>query len=674
MLLNPTVTEVGQQAAFNASSTGTELVITDISFGIGSYDPVGDEEALVNEVVKVPVASGSRITPTQIRMNGVWNDDAASSPISEVGIWAGSTLFAVWSRATGGPLGYKSQGVDFVFNYSMLLTVVPPGSVTVLEDSGQSAVLAALMAHEGGANPHPQYMKRIRRIWTGEAGGTVDALVLTPSAPDVFESFEEGQGFVFVASGNNTGAVTVEVTDVDTLPLKKNGSLALDANDLLAGGVYEAIYDGTNLQLVSGGGGGGAGGQTFDTEVFTATEGQTTFAATYTPGNIMVIVGGRQISPNDYTADNGTSVVFDTGLNAGDEVLVIGFSSFSVANVVNLTDAQTVNGVKTFTSSPIVPTVSSSDSTQKVASTAQVQAAITARIASTAAAGISRLANNTTDVAAVGTGGGAADIALTPAALAAVTANSTQRGLVELATNAETQSGASASLAVTPAGLASRTATEARTGIAAVATTAQVKAGADDATMLTPLKLRQEVGVNRLIGSGSISGASLELILSTLDPTQAPGNRYRLILSGYQPATNDVELQAVFSSNAGSSYVATGYYSAVRTADSGGGATLLVANNGAAAKIVGDSPASASLSNTAGELAYTEIEFMAFNTGVSVKPMLSVRSRYWESSGTLNSQIGDASNNAAADYDAIKLSFESGNFAASGTYELYKIG
>lgn len=68
-------------------------------------------------------------------------------------------------------------------------------------------------------------------------------------------------------------------------------------------------------------------------------------------------------------------------------------------------------------------------------------------------------------------------------------ATDTRQGVVELATNAETQAGTDTARAVTPAGLASRTATETRTGIAEIATQAETDAGTDDARMVTPKKL-----------------------------------------------------------------------------------------------------------------------------------------------------------------------------------------
>lgn len=65
-------------------------------------------------------------------------------------------------------------------------------------------------------------------------------------------------------------------------------------------------------------------------------------------------------------------------------------------------------------------------------------------------------------------------------------ATETVEGLVELATNAETQTGTDTARAVTPAGLASLTATESRDGLVELATAAEVATGTDTARATTP--------------------------------------------------------------------------------------------------------------------------------------------------------------------------------------------
>ena len=79
--------------------------------------------------------------------------------------------------------------------------------------------------------------------------------------------------------------------------------------------------------------------------------------------------------------------------------------------------------------------------------------------------------------------------AVTPASLRACTATETRIGVVELATTAEVQTGTDTARAVTPAGLAARTATETRAGVVELATTAEAIAGSDTARAVTPAGL-----------------------------------------------------------------------------------------------------------------------------------------------------------------------------------------
>lgn len=84
-------------------------------------------------------------------------------------------------------------------------------------------------------------------------------------------------------------------------------------------------------------------------------------------------------------------------------------------------------------------------------------------------------------------------------------ATTTVPGIIEIATDAETQTGTDATRAVTPASLSSRTATETRTGIAQIATQAEANAGINDTDILTSLKL---FGI---LSSGSIDANDILL-------------------------------------------------------------------------------------------------------------------------------------------------------------------
>ena len=84
-------------------------------------------------------------------------------------------------------------------------------------------------------------------IWCGTAGGTADALTLTPSP--AITAYAAGQVFRFKAGASpNTGAATVAVSGLTAQAIQKAGS-ALASGDIAANREYQILYDGTNFQL-----------------------------------------------------------------------------------------------------------------------------------------------------------------------------------------------------------------------------------------------------------------------------------------------------------------------------------------------------------------------------------------------------------------------------------------
>lgn len=68
-------------------------------------------------------------------------------------------------------------------------------------------------------------------------------------------------------------------------------------------------------------------------QTYTATAGQSTFSITYDVGYIDVYLNGvKQVSGTDFTATNGTSVVFASGLAVGDIVDMVAYGVFSIAS------------------------------------------------------------------------------------------------------------------------------------------------------------------------------------------------------------------------------------------------------------------------------------------------------------------------------------------------------
>jgi hypothetical protein len=109
--------------------------------------------------------------------------------------------------------------------------------------------------------------------------------------------------------------------------------------------------------------------------------------------------------------------------------------------------------------------------------------------------------------------------AVTPLALAALTAADTRRGLVELATNAEVTTGTDTARAVTPAGLAQLVATATIKGLVELATDAETATGTDATRAVTPASLASLVA--SLTAKGIVELATTAETTTGTDATRA---------------------------------------------------------------------------------------------------------------------------------------------------------
>lgn len=76
---------------------------------------------------------------------------------------------------------------------------------------------------------------------------------------------------------------------------------------------------------------------------YTATASQTTFNAVYTVGAVDVYQNGVLLTPDDYTASTGTTIVLDTAAALDDEITIICHNTFSVADTVSASQGGTFN-------------------------------------------------------------------------------------------------------------------------------------------------------------------------------------------------------------------------------------------------------------------------------------------------------------------------------------------
>ena len=114
-----------------------------------------------------------------------------------------------------------------------------------------------------------------------------------------------------------------------------------DGDALVIGALY--FNSTTNIMNVYGSGGwqsaGSAVNGTSDRQTYTATSGQTVFAATYDTGYVDVYLNGvKLVAGTDFTATNGTSITLATGATLNDTVDIVAYGTFVLAD--HYTEAQ----------------------------------------------------------------------------------------------------------------------------------------------------------------------------------------------------------------------------------------------------------------------------------------------------------------------------------------------
>ncbi len=132
-----------------------------------------------------------------------------------------------------------------------------------------------------------------------------------------------------------------------------------DGDALVTGALYfnttdneMRVYDGGNWIAASA-----AGSASMNIFEYTATGGQTSFSGTddnsatlsYTADNLIVMMNGAVLDPDEFTATNGTAVVLDSGAAANDEIVIFAFKSFTVADTVSKASGGTFNSSVTVT-------------------------------------------------------------------------------------------------------------------------------------------------------------------------------------------------------------------------------------------------------------------------------------------------------------------------------------
>jgi hypothetical protein len=91
-------------------------------------------------------------------------------------------------------------------------------------------------------------IKKNTGVYVSTVGGTGDAITLTPSPSATYSTGEE---FLFIASADNTGAVTVNASGLGAKDVQKMGAVALVAGEIVSGSLVHIVYDGTRFLLLT---------------------------------------------------------------------------------------------------------------------------------------------------------------------------------------------------------------------------------------------------------------------------------------------------------------------------------------------------------------------------------------------------------------------------------------
>ena len=137
-------------------------------------------------------------------------------------------------------------------------------------------------------------------------------------------------------ASQDAAAASYDLFDDRFLGAKSSApTLDNDGNALVVGTLY--FNSTSNIMYVYGGAGWQAAGSsvngTSSRETYTASAGQTVFAATYDAGYIDVFLNGvKLIAATDFTATNGTSITLASGATINDVIDIVAYGTFLVAD------------------------------------------------------------------------------------------------------------------------------------------------------------------------------------------------------------------------------------------------------------------------------------------------------------------------------------------------------
>ena len=351
-------TNNGSTTLANAVLVGdTTITVVDASkFPAGNFKVTLETiDRSVNEIVLVTGVAGNVLTVTRAQEGTTASEFAVGSKV-EVRVTA--EFLNNLQAKVDGLVDDTVVAVDKAYSSDKVLQLHNAQQEAIAHLSGASATFSSNVSQLVPEEP----AAKVDIVWTnGQASS--NASVLELGVNEVLFKVDGNYSFLttltlYRLSDGSVTTVTFELYDADTGTVLKSVSQAVDmiagtketlplnvlvpitgaseANPVrmkvrmgmtAANGTLELFSFSSVLtaQAIAN-----TFGQVFSQIEYTATQGQTTFPTSYTVGMIEVYLNGLKLDSTQYTATDGSSVVLVAGVDAGDRVTLVKFTSASV--------------------------------------------------------------------------------------------------------------------------------------------------------------------------------------------------------------------------------------------------------------------------------------------------------------------------------------------------------
>jgi hypothetical protein len=287
------------------SAPGTLDTLNELAAALGD-DPNFSTTITNSIATKLPLAGGTMtgaIAMGTSKITGLGDPTAAQDAMTKA--YADATYLALSGGTMTGAIDMGSQKIT--------TTYTPTNAADLTTKTYVDGILGSATAASASAAAAATSESNAATSETNAATSESNAAASATSAAASYDSFDDRY------LGAKASAPTVDN----------------DGDALVIGALYYNTT--TNIMNVYGSSGwqsaGSAVNGTSDRVTYTATSGQTVFAATYDSGSVDVYLNGvKLLAGTDFTATNGTSITLTTGAAVNDIVDIVAYGTFVLAD------------------------------------------------------------------------------------------------------------------------------------------------------------------------------------------------------------------------------------------------------------------------------------------------------------------------------------------------------